>query len=86
VTGFTDNKHFGLNGFGQRGLEGSERYREDEASSFATRAIRRSPIRGLSTTVVKMLFVNPPINVPRVTYRPTFCDRNLSHVRRCVKD
>ena len=49
----------------------------DEASS----AIRRSPIRGLSTTVVKMLLVNPPINVPRITYKPTF----LSHVRRWVK-
>jgi hypothetical protein len=70
VTSFTD-KHLGLNGLGQRGLEGSARYREDEASSFATRAIRMSLIRGLSTAVLKMLFVNPPINVPRVTYRPT---------------
>jgi len=72
VTSFTDDKHVGLNCLGQRGLEGSARHREDEALSFATRAIRRSPIRGLSTAVVKMLLVNPPINVPRVTYRPTF--------------
>jgi hypothetical protein len=75
VTSFTDSKHFGLNGLEERGLEGSARNREDEASSFATRAIRRSPIRGLSTTAVKMLLVNPPIIVQRITSRPTFCDK-----------
>lgn len=53
VTSFNDDKHFGLNGLGQRGLDGNIKNREDEASRFSTRAIRRSPIRRLSTTVVK---------------------------------
>lgn len=78
MTSFTDDKHFGLNGLEQRGLEGSARNREDEASCFATRAIRRSPIRGLSTTAVKMLLVNPPIIVQRITSRPTFCDKYVT--------